>query len=132
MSNTITLPGGIILTLPANLSGFSPTPTGAQPFTLPQLQLPLNLPNLPQGLPDLSGILPLLSPLLAMIPGAGPFIPLIGALFQVAHVLSTQMHATAASGTGTPDSLKLVHDAFWQQIHAAFAPPQASSSPTSG
>jgi len=133
MTNTpfsLPVPGGAIS---FTENGIVFTPNGGNPIALPatvqnlpqQFTLPnLLLPSLPAGgLPDLSALLPVLTPILsAVVPGIAP---LLGALLQILHALSTQLHASASSGTPNP-ALQLVHDAAWQQVLAAFGQKQSA------
>ena len=126
---SLPVPGGM-LSFTANGPMFTPTTSAQQggvnvPFALPQIgNLPLNLSNLSQGgtPPDLSGLVSALTPVItAAFPQIAPFLPIIGVVLNILHILTTQN--TAAIADGKPnEALQRIHDAAWSQVLGAFAP----------
>jgi hypothetical protein len=121
MSNTITLPGGITLTLPPLQN-------------LPNLSLP-GLPQLPTStLPIDPSVLSQLAPALtAANPQLSLILTIVGVLFQVAHALHTQ---SASQPAGSNPSLDAIAQQFFGAVTKAFPlpiPQQASvGTPTAG
>lgn len=123
-TQTITLPGGLVLAIPS-------LPNLNLPTSLPNLNLPGGLSNLPTNLPIppdqlaslVSGLTPALS---AVSPQLGLILTIIGILFHVGQAIHTQV---AAQPPGTNPSLDAVAQQFWSTVTKAFPLPQLAPSP---
>lgn len=122
------IPGLNLPNLPIPLgNGWSLMPPGAQMSTSGGVTVPSNftLPNLnlSGGLPDLSGLSALAPFLGAAVPQLAPFLPIIGALLNTLHALTTQNNAAIASGAPN-QAIQMVHDSAWSQALGAFGQKQ--------